>query len=449
MQQSLHLLQATIMELQTLVSQEMEVNPTLEESPTEEEIEQKKDDDEDGFDKELEAIKKQDEEWREYFSQNEQTYRDPQAAQEKHQFVFDSQIQHESLSDHLMSQLIFATKNEEELRVGEEIIGNINEDGFFSIPLGDIINSARVSLDTAQRTLSLIQSFHPAGVAARDLREALLLQLERRGKKESLEYQIVQEFLDELGRKRYTEIAKKLNAKLDSIVEAANLVAKLNPRPAAEFAPDQPQNVVQVEAAFIFRDGEWQVQMNNDSLPRLRISNAYKDLLGEEKQGSEVKDYLKDKIRSAKFMIKCIHQRQETLFNILKQITIHQKDFLLKGVAGLKPLTMNDVAALVKVHETTVSRAVANKYVETPWGVYPIKFFFTSGFVTDEGQVLSNTTIKEQIEDLIGREDPLKPYSDSEIVTVLKEKGIDIARRTVAKYRLESGILPSNLRKKS
>jgi RNA polymerase sigma-54 factor len=184
-------------------------------------------------------------------------------------------------------------------------------------------------------------------------------------------------------------------------------------------------------------------------LPRLRISNAYKDLLGEEKQGSEVKDYLKDKIRSAKFMIKCIHQRQETLFNILKQITIHQRDFLLKGVAGLKPLTMNDVAALVKVHETTVSRAVANKYVETPWGVYPIKFFFTSGFVTDEGQVLSNTTIKEQIEDLIGREDPSKPYSDSEIVTVLKEKGIDIARRTVAKYRLESGILPSNLRKKS
>jgi len=442
MQQSLHLLQAPVLELRALVQQEMQSNPVLEE-PHEEPTEQEED-----WDHELDEMRRNDEDWRDYFSQTSQQRRVSSDDQEKRQFFFDSLVEQESLADHLMGQMTLATESEEILRAGEEIIGNLDEKGFLKATLQEVANSSRTSLETTGQALSLIQTFHPPGIAARDLRETLLIQLKQKGKEGGLEWGIVSGCLDELGRKRFAEIAKKLENTVERVQEAANYISTLQPRPGAAFAPDQPQNVIQPEAAIVKSDdGKWIVQMNHDPVPRLRICDTYKDLLGKSEKDPNLRDYLKDKIRSGKFLIKCLHQRQDTIENILKEIVARQNDFLETGVSALKPLTMSQVAQVVGVHETTVSRAIANKYVQTPWGIFPIKFFFTYGYQTDGGQTMSNTSIKEAIGDLINREDRAKPLADSEIVKILGERGIPLARRTVAKYRTELRILPSNLRR--
>lgn len=441
MQQSLHLLQAPVLELRSLVQQEIQTNPVLEE-PHEEEKEK-----EEEWDHEIEEILHHDEEWRNYFSQSQTRGYSGAEAQEKRQFLFDSQVEQESLSDHLIGQLILSTDSEDALRVGEEIIGNIDDAGFLQVALPEMAASARVSLELTEKMLALIQTFHPPGIAARDLRETLLIQLRHRGKENELEWMLVDQSLNDLGRKRYAELAKQHGVSVERIQEAANYIATLQPRPGAAFAPDQPHHVIQPEAAILQHESEWMVQMNHDPLPRIRISDTYKDLLGQAGHDAHLKDYLKDKIRSGKFLIKCLHQRQDTIEKILKEIVAKQKDFLEKGASQLKPLTMNQVAQAVGVHETTVSRAIANKYVQTPWGVFPMKFFFTYGYQTDQGESMSNTSIKGDIVELIEKEDRKHPLSDAEIVKILADRGINVARRTVAKYRTELKLLPSNLRK--
>ncbi|MEM9400080.1 MAG: RNA polymerase factor sigma-54 [Verrucomicrobiota bacterium] len=444
MQQSLHLLQAPVLELRTLIQQELSANPVLDEQQPEKE---QTSEEEDNWEAELEELQRHDEDWRDYFTQNNHTSYASAEAQERRQFLFDSQVEHETLSDHLVSQLTLTVNNEDVLRVGEEIIGNIDDDGFFKASLEEVAMAAQVNVDVASATLELIQTFHPPGVAAEDLRATLLLQLKHRGKENELEYQIVKNSLSKLGRKHYQELAREYKVPLSRIQEANNYISTLEPRPGAAFAPDQPQNVVQPEAAFVLANGEWTVQLNDEPVPRLRISDTYKDLLGQKSKDNNLRDYLRDKIRAGKFLIKCLHQRQGTITNILTEIANRQSDFLNLGISNLKPLTMNQVADVVGVHETTVSRAIANKYVQTPWGILPIKFFFTSGYQTADGQTLANTSIKDSIAELVSKEDTSKPLSDSEIVKILKEKGIDLARRTVAKYRAELNILPSNLRK--
>ncbi|MFQ3670669.1 MAG: RNA polymerase factor sigma-54 [Verrucomicrobiia bacterium] len=443
MQQSLHLLQAPALELRALVQQELEHNPLLEESPPE----AADDADPDDWENELQEMRQHDEDWRDLFSQNTRATGASREAQEKRQFLFDSQVEHETLADHLLGQLILQTNREDLLRVGEEIIGNLNEAGFLTARIEEIAASARVPLETAQTALELIQSLHPPGVAARDLRECLLLQLRQRGKEGELEWKLVHDSLPELGRKRFRELARLHDVTPERIQEAAAYIGKLQPKPGAAFSPDEPQNVVIPEAALIRIDGRWVVQLNDEPVPRLRISDTYKDLLGQAGSEKSLNDYLRDRIRAGKFLIKCIHQRQDTIRNILEEIVARQTDFLEGGISHLKPLTMNQVAQVVGVHETTVSRAIANKYVQTPWGIFPIKFFFTSGYQTSGGETLANTSVKDAIRDLIDRENPKKPLSDAEIVQIFKEQGIDIARRTVAKYRAELNILPSNLRR--
>ncbi|GAB4253507.1 MAG: RNA polymerase factor sigma-54 [Candidatus Methylacidiphilales bacterium] len=443
MQQSLHLLQAPALELRALVQQELEHNPLLEESPTEAETTDEAED----WERELEEMRQHDEDWRDFFSQNQRSTGPSKEAQEKRQFLFDSQIEQETLGDHLLGQLILQTNRDDLLRVGEEIIGNIDTSGFLTASLGEITAAAGVPIETAQEALNLIQTFHPPGVGARDLRECLLIQLRQRGKENQLEWKLVHDSLAELGRKRFRELARLYDVSPERIQEAASYIGKLQPKPGAAFAPDEPQNVVVPEAAIVLQDGRWVVQLNEEPVPRLRISDTYKDLLGQANTEKSLNEYLRERIRAGKFLIKCIHQRQDTIRSILEEIVARQTDFLHFGISHLKPLTMNQVAQVVGVHETTVSRAIANKYVQTPWGIFPIKFFFTSGYQTSGGETLANTSIKDTIRDLVEREDPKKPLSDAEIVQIFKEQGIDIARRTVAKYRAELNILPSNLRR--
>ncbi|MEM1059543.1 MAG: RNA polymerase factor sigma-54 [Verrucomicrobiota bacterium] len=466
MQQSLQFLQAPALELQSLVQQELEINPVLEdaaeqekplngeasensespETPERTKEDERKERDEE-WDKEFDTLARNEEEWRDYFAQNNSTNRYSQEAAERRQFLFDSQVEAPRLSDHLQRQLTFATTDPTDRRIGEEIIGNLDDAGYLGVTLEDIAISCQVEFERAAPVLELIQGFDPAGVGARDLQECLLLQLRRMPGDHELETTIVAHYMDRLGRKKYQEIARALKVPLERIQAATRLIATLQPRPGSVFATEDKQNVVQPELSVSKQNGDWVVALNNDPLPRLRISDTYKDLLASNGNDRGLRDYLKDKIRAGKFLIKCLHQRQQTISNIANQIVKHQKEFLENGVASLKPLTMNQVAEEVGVHETTVSRAIANKYIQTPWGVYELKYFFTPGYQTSSGEVMSNTSVKDAIQDLVARENPRKPLSDQEIVKILGERGIPLARRTVAKYRAELNILPSNLRR--
>jgi RNA polymerase sigma-54 factor len=458
MQQSLQLLQAPTLELRQLIHQELQQNPTLEEITTdvvsiEAETEslnakdERKEKDELDFKEEYEVLAKLDEEWREYFSRhNVHRQRSPEE-EEARQFLFDSLVQPESLQEHLLNQLQLSGASDQERRVGELLIGSIDDNGYLSTSLEDISQNSGLPVEELQHVLDLIQTFSPVGVGARDLRECLLIQLERLGKSDSIEAAIVRDHLEDLGKKRYPEIAKALNLTIEDINRIASFISTLEPRPGRAFSHDA-NSYVTPDVLVKKMGDDFSVILNDDQIPHLRISNTYKELMARDNNAQDVKDYLKERIRAAKFIIKSIHQRQQTIYNIATEIVKRQRDFFEKGVAGLKPLTMNDVAQVVGVHETTVSRAVSNKYMQTPHGIFEMKYFFTSGYTTADGQVVSNTSVKEAVAELIAKEDPSKPLSDQEIVKMLTEKGIPIARRTVAKYRAELKILPSHLRKK-
>jgi RNA polymerase sigma-54 factor len=307
--------------------------------------------------------------------------------------------------------------------------------------------SSGIPKEDFQRMLALIQSFSPRGVGARDLRECLLIQLQREGRESSLEYRIVSEHMEDLGRRRFPEIARRMGISVEEVQTAANKIARLNPRPGQVFAA-APQNYVLPDVTVEKVDGDYQVILNNEQIPHLRISNIYKDIIAQGNNGAEVKDYVRDKIRSGKFLIRSIHQRQQTISNIAHQIVSRQRDFFEHGPSHLKPMTMAEVADAVGVHETTVSRAVSGKYMATPQGIFEMKYFFTSGYQTATGESMSNTSVKEAILDLVKHEDGNAPLSDQQLVEILTERGIPIARRTVAKYRTELNILPSHMRRK-
>jgi RNA polymerase sigma-54 factor len=449
MQQSLALLQAPAMELRSIIQAELESNPALDEVAEEPESETESET-ETTFEDQREAEKQaeRDEDWRDLFVQSNQSST-PYTAEdaERRQFFFDSQVEPEHLSDHLSRQLSLATNDPDVIGAGDEIIGNIDDEGFLKAGLEEIAAAAMLPFSKVQEALHLIQTFDPVGVAARDLRECLLIQIDRLGKGEDVEAAVVSHHLAELGRKKYQEIARALKVSTERIFEAAHFIATLQPRPGSAFSLENKLHIVQTEISVQKVGEEWVVFLNDDGVPRLRISDQYKDLIGTDGNDPQVREYLKDKIRSGKFLIKCLHLRQQTLFNIATAIVQRQTAFFENGSSHLKPLTMNQIAEAVGVHETTVSRAIANKYALTPWGVFDLKFFFTPGYQTTSGEMLSNTSVKGTIEDLIKRENGQKPLSDQEIVTILSERGIPLARRTVAKYRSELNILPSNLRR--
>jgi RNA polymerase sigma-54 factor len=272
-----------------------------------------------------------------------------------------------------------------------------------------------------------------------------MLQMERAGLDTTLEYRIVRDHMEALGKRRIPEISRGTNTSLDDVQEAIARIGRLDPRPGRAFMSVTEQYVA--PEVFVVKNGEdYTVTTNDEQIPHLRISNVYKDLMSAGAENAEVKNYIREKIRAGKFLIKSLHQRQSTIANIGREIVKRQREFMEKGIAHLKPMTMAQIAEVVGVHETTVSRAVSSKYMETPQGVFEMRFFFTSGLTTSEGD-MSNASIKDMVAEMFKGEDTTKPLSDQEVVKMLTDKGINIARRTVAKYRDELGILPSNLRK--
>jgi RNA polymerase sigma-54 factor len=452
LRQSLELLQASMLELRSMIQQEIEQNPTLEEKvPDSERIEVEPASAEEpapaaDWDEEYAALAKLDDEWKDYFRASASNAGHSQDDEARRQFYMDSISQTESLQEHLLRQLSLSGMSEREQQIGELLIGNIDEDGYLAAEPADLAATTSFTLAEIETVLTLIREFDPIGVGSRNLRECLLCQMHRAGKEGALAERIIQGHLEDLGAKRFSQIAKALDATPDEIQQAAHYISTLEPNPGRRFSDEQSPYVM--PEVFVQKvNGKYVVVVNDDNLPHLRISKQYRSLMDNPATTQEVKQYIQDKIRAGAFMIKSIHQRQQTIRNIAQEIVRVQEEFLDKGVAYLRPLIMNEVASVLGIHETTVSRAVANKYMQTPQGVYEMKYFFTPGYKTEGGQSVSNKTIKDRIAVMIAREDATSPLSDQALADALKDDGVSVARRTVTKYREELKILPSHLRK--
>ncbi len=447
MQQSLNVLQATTLELNQMIGQELAQNPVLEEESVDISVEEERlDKDEDEFDEEFSELSQLDEEWREYLQQSRSTAPRRDDEKERHQRMMDSIIVPQTLSEHLIQQLNTSSSNKDIRDLAEMLIGSINDDGFLSQNIEEIALENAIPFMKLKEALDIVQSFHPIGIAAQDLRECLLLQLNHLNKKHSLEYRIVDKHLDQLARKRYPQIARKIGVNIEKITAAAEFISTLNPKPGRELSSGD-NHYITPDVTVEKTSAGYTVTLNNETIPHLRISNVYKDIMSGGNAKKDAKEYIREKIQSGKFLIKCIHQRQETIRKISEEIVDRQHDFLEYGIAHLHPMNMAQIAEVVGVHETTVSRAIAGKYIATPRGVFEMKYFFKPGYETDSGDSMSNTSVKQAVAELVKNEDKKKPLSDDKIVKELKESGIKLARRTVAKYRDEMGILPSHLRR--
>src|SRR6267143_1773117 len=386
LQHSLLILQTPLLELRNLVQQEMETNPVLEELPDQPATDERSEAEpsaDDNFDNEFQKLASLDEEWRDYMAQSASYSSDgrrgSQEAQDKRQFFFDSIAVQETLQQNLVSQLNQTALNAGDRKTAELIIGNIDDNGFLQTTPEEMALNTGIAQEDFEHMLTLIQSFYPPGVGARDLRECLLIQLKREGKQSNLEYKIIADHMQDLGKRRFPEIARRMGISVEQVQKCANNIAQLDPRPGAIFA-EAPKNYVVPDVTVEKINGEYQVILNGDQIPHLRISNTYKDIMAQDGNGNEVKDYIRDKIRSGKFLIKSIHQRQQTISNIAHQIVSRQREFFEHGSSQLKPMTMVQIADAVGVHETTVSRAISGKYMATPQGVYEMKYFFTPGY---------------------------------------------------------------------
>ncbi len=458
---SLKILQVAALDLRSVIQEELQSNPTLEELPMEgvsldKEREASNNDaagadegdrrEELDFSKEFEILNKLDEDWRDYMSQagGNQTFTSEDA--EKRQHFFDSLVSETSLQEHLMGQADLAELSPKAYEAMKYLVGSLDDRGFLTQSPNDVALQAGLPLDEVQQAAKVLKSFEPAGIGADDLEDCLLLQPKAKGRGESLASRIVRDHFNLLARRRIPEIARKLGAHMDDVQVAIEEIGMLDPAPGRRFAEDS--NRVVVPDVTVEKDEEnWLIHLNNDYIPRLRISNTYKEMIARGTLSKSEREYLRERMRSGKFLINSIEQRQQTIERITREILKVQRDFFEEGVSRLKPLTMTQIADAVGVHETTVSRAIANKFIKTPHGVFDFKFFFTPGYQAESGASVSNTSVKEMINDLIAGEDRSQPLSDQEIVAKLQEKGINIARRTVAKYREELGLLPSNLRR--
>lgn len=376
---------------------------------------------------------------------------DDEADDERQNIVENQPNRTESLADHLAWQLRFNNLTEEEERIASLIIGNLDVDGYLQGPIEEMAVNAGVSSEAATRVLKIIQSCDPLGVAARDLRECLLLQLHDQGLDDpavddpllTLAGKIVRDHLPALEGRRFERLAKDLEVTVEEISQAVKLITSLEPKPGRDFGEGEIRYVM--EDVYVHKVGEdWVVTLNEEGLPRLKVSSSYRRLLSE---GGEAKDYVQEKLRAAAWLIKSIHQRQRTLLLVAQSLVKFQRDFLTHGVSHMRPLVLRDVAEDVGIHESTVSRAIAGKYIATPRGIHPLKKFFTTGLKGRQGQDVAAESVKERIRGLINTEDPTHPLSDEEIARKLSHDDVTIARRTVAKYRESMNILPSAKRK--
>ncbi len=461
--QAMDLLYMPLLDLQQHIKQEMLNNPFLElEEPAVAEEETIKD-------KEREKEEKEKEEqidWEEILLDGFEAG-GRRAEYEEKEYYEPVPVDTRDLADHLRDQLMLMRLSDRQVLLGEEIIGNIDDNGYLSCSLEEVLHGLNewveqegqrwaaegetlepFNLEEAEEMLAIIQSFDPPGIGARNLRECLLLQLADTDSEETLVFRIVSDYFDQLINHRWSEISKELSITPKDVQAAADEVAKLDPKPGIKYSSPS-DNYITPDLIVDKIDGDYLVFLNDTSLPRLKLSRAYREIAKDKsKFQGENKDFISSKLNSANWMIQAIEQRRQTMLKVMNFIVDRQREFFEKGVQYLKPLTLREVAEVINMHESTVSRVTNEKFVQTPRGVLPLKFFFSSGLSTTSGEDVSARGIKARIQKLVTEEDPRKPLTDQAIVNILKEEGIQIARRTVAKYRDQLGVLSARMRKR-
>jgi RNA polymerase sigma-54 factor len=461
LQQAIRLLQLSRLDLVEEVNQELEVNPVLElTAPGDENEGEAKTPDEQADEaavgrEEFTEIRVEEKlrdefDWENYLGEYSSTpsttsmHEVPVDAPSFENFVAGKT----TLTDHLTWQWRMAEATDKERTIGLQIIGNLNADGYLQSTIEELATLENVSLAEVERVLVRIQDLDPPGVAARDLAECLLIQLRNLGLGDSLAARMVQDHLPDLEKKDYPRISRVLKVPKESVFDAERVILNLEPRPGRPFSGDDPQYIQ--PDVYVHKVGdEYVIVLNEDGLPKLKVSQQYKDMLSGNGAGSDqAREYIHGKLRNAVWLIRSIHQRQRTIYRVTESIIRFQRDFFDRGVEYLRPLVLRDVAEDVEMHESTISRATTNKYIHTPQGLFELKFFFDSPIQRFQGEALASESVKKRIRQIVSAEDPKNPLSDQRIVEILRGANIDIARRTVAKYREMLGIAPSSRRRK-
>ncbi|MFZ5980190.1 MAG: RNA polymerase factor sigma-54, partial [Candidatus Zixiibacteriota bacterium] len=440
--QSLKMLQMPILKLEQTLRHELVTNPLLEEI---EEIDETASDEQE---QESSEEKEEPVDWDEYLYEEEEGYKVREQKEQRDDNFESIVTTHENLYDHLSEQLSFLKLSEEEHLIGEYIIGNISPDGYLTISVAEMAAEMQIEESRIEDILKKIQRFDPSGVGARDLRESLMIQLEDRGQTDTLAYRLVNEHLNDLEKKSILQLSKIMKVPFEKIQKAVEVIKGLSPSPTYGRFDTAAMPVVPDLIVERFGD-EFVVYHNDKNIPRLRINANYKELVKRgNKSSKDTKDYIKQKLEQARWLLNSINQRRSTMIRVMEAIIEEQKEFFDKGSAFLKPLIMEDIAQKLDMNVATISRVSNGKYVQTPLGVYEIKYFFNSGISRENGDDMSKRSVKQHIEEIIKKENPEKPLSDQEIYRMLNDEGIKLARRTVTKYREELKIKPARFRKR-
>lgn len=473
LQQAIKLLQLNRMELAEVVNQEMMENPILEELSETPEGENATPADASGDAPSPEAEQLRDEEafikpkaqeeqlvagkddfnWDSYIEEFNSTSSSAPSMREVNEELpsFENVLtKTTSLEDHLTWQLSMIQLTDEEKKLGELIIGNLSDDGYLNASLEDLAKESAMEMEDAEEVLKIIQNFDPVGVGSRNLQECLGIQAKFMNPRQPLVELIIANHLSDLERKNYQAIGKALNVTFEKVVEATKLILEFEPKPGRSFHTSDTQYITPDIYVYKVAD-EFVIVLNEDGMPKLRISPYYKNILAsaQKDQNKSTKEYVQDKLRSAVWLIRSIHNRQKTIYKVTEAIVRRQRDFFEKGIQHLKPMILKDVASDIGMHESTISRVTTNKFVHTPVGIFELKYFFNSSInAADGSDSLASEAVKEKIRQMITKEDPKNPLSDQKIVELLRAENIDIARRTVAKYRDMLGILSSGKRRK-
>ncbi|HEX8851131.1 MAG TPA: RNA polymerase factor sigma-54 [Gemmatimonadaceae bacterium] len=464
--QAMDLLYMPLLDLQQHLKQELLNNPFLEMVEPEEEEEENEETPAEETQPEAEKKEKDEIDWEEILLDGFDTAGRREEHEER-EYYEPVTVDSRDLGDHLRDQVSLLELSPRQSALADEFIGNIQDDGYLACPLEEILSGVNdaitkmaeeagrdddelplYTMAEAEEMLGVIQSLDPPGVGARDLRECLMLQLREAGLEQSVPFRLVRDCYDELINHRWSEISKRFGISPSDVQRAADEIAKLDPKPGLVYS-DKSDNYIIPDLIVEKIDGKYHVFLNDVNFPRLKLSRAYQEIARDKKKfDGENKEFISNKLNSANWMIQAIEQRRQTMLKVMNYIVERQREFFEKGVQYLKPLTLREVAEVINMHESTVSRVTNEKFVQTPRGVLPLKFFFSSGLSTTDGEDVSARGIKAQIEKLVAEEDPKHPLTDQAIVNILKESGVQIARRTVAKYRDQLGVLSARMRKR-
>jgi RNA polymerase sigma-54 factor len=457
LQQAIKFLQLSRLELSQVVNQEMETNPLLEELPLQADEGAGEDEAPEPLNKEeplhevtIKETLREDFDWESYIAEyNTAWASSPQDKTDDRQSFENFVSPKTNLFSHLMWQLEVSDLDDMQKEIGRYIVGNIDPDGYLGVSIDNIMKFSNSSREEVAEVLDAVHEFDPVGVGARDNRECLLIQIRFRGLGESIVEKIVSDYLKQLERKQYHQIAKSLGVSVEEVIAAVSIISSLEPKPGRFYNDEETIYVIPDVYVYKMGDDEFHIMLNDDGLPKLRISSFYKEVFAKKDKVSQAtKDYIKERLKNASWLIKSIHQRQQTIYKVAESLVKFQRGFFESGPSFLRPMILKDVADDIEMHESTVSRVMNNKFMYTPYGVYELKYFLNSGIQSvNGGDKVASLSVKENIKKIVKGEDKARPYSDQEIAAILKRSNIDIARRTVAKYREMLGILPSNRRK--